>query len=355
MSATEVGGRRRTSAAVLEVAGRPLLLREFALPTPGAGEVLIDVLACTLCASDLHTFTGRRGAAGPLVPGHEVVGRIAALGADPPLSVSGASLRVGDRVTWAVAVACGRCRACVHGAPEHCTERFKYGHAPVERAPLSGGLACHVLLLARTAIAHVPSEVSDAAAAPMMCAGATAMAALRRGSVAESDRVLIVGAGLLGLSAAAGARAAGAREVVIADPSTVRRPLGAAFGATSAVADVSDTARGFDLVIEASGSTEATAAAIDRLAIGGRLVCVGAVLPVEKLEVDPEQLVRGRLTLAGVHNYLPEDLQVALKTLAPYSDALDGLVDPPLSLEEFVEGGHAFREPRGSRACVRPT
>src|SRR5437867_2112418 len=89
---------------------RPLELARFAVPEPRGAEVLIRVSCCTLCRSDLHTHAGRRPGPTPAVLGHEIVGRIAALGPDAPRTdLQGAGLAVGDRVTWTVVTSCGRC------------------------------------------------------------------------------------------------------------------------------------------------------------------------------------------------------------------------------------------------------
>src|SRR5262249_43588288 len=88
---------------------RPLELARFPVPQPRGAELLVRVVGCTLCSSDLHTQAGRRPAPTPTVLGHEVVGRIEAFGREaPPHDFRGKALTVGDRVSWSVAAGCGR-------------------------------------------------------------------------------------------------------------------------------------------------------------------------------------------------------------------------------------------------------
>ena len=335
--------------------GSAMSLVEVPLPRSlGQGEVLVEVRACTLCASDLHTIAGRRPFLSPMVLGHEVVGDVVAVG-------GGAPVEVGQRVVWAVVRPCGRCRSCRRGAPGSCTSRFKYGHESFDVAPLSGGLGGHCLLGSGTAIEHVPEGVSDAVAATAMCAGATAMATLRAGEVREGDDVVVFGAGLLGLSAAAAARRAGARTVAVVDPDPRRAERALAFGATDVVpANGSPStglrslqSRGFDVALELSGATSAAEAGLDALAVGGRLVLAGAVMPVRDLAVNPERLVRLRASIRGVHNYEPRDLAEALGLLDETRYPFDDLISPAVDLGRFARGDLGAVAD-GLRQLVRP-
>lgn len=335
--------------------GKPLTAVEVPLPEPGDGEVLVAVRCCTLCGSDLHTLSGRRSAGAAMVLGHEVVGDVVAVG-------NGARASLGQRVVWALAVPCGSCRACERGEPEYCTARFKYGHAPFESAPLSGGLGGHVLLVSGTAIERVPVGLDDTVAATSMCAGATAAAALRHAGPIEGRRVLVLGTGLLGLTGAAFARAAGATEVVAVDRIQARAERALEFGATkSLVADdgvdgalAAIAPGGFDVALEFTGASPAAATALRALAIGGRLVLVGAVAPAPPIEVEPEDIVRRRLSLIGVHNYTPPDLRTALRLLAESDAPFESTVDAALPLAELEATLHRRSAGRGLRAAFVP-
>jgi len=295
-------------AAVFEEPGRPLAHRSFEAPVLGAGELLVDVDLCTLCGSDLHTLRGARAAPTPSILGHEAVGHVHAAGPDAPAAV-------GERVTWSIAASCGECERCERGLEQKCTRLWKYGHeACAAPSELSGGLAQAIHLRAGTTVVPVPGHVPDEVAAPANCATATVAAALRVAEGVEGREVLVLGAGLLGLTAAAMARAAGARRVTVVDPDPARRGLAARFGADETAAPGGDSAA--DLVLELSGQPEAVEEGLARAGLGARVVLVGSVSPSRPVALDPERVVRGLVRVEGVHNYRPRDLGTAVEFLA---------------------------------------
>jgi len=316
-------------AMVFHEAGRPLELREFPLPRLAEGEVLVRVTCCTLCGSDVHTFEGRRSTPLPTVLGHEIIGQVAQLPPGPEVcSHQGDPLRIGDRITWSVAASCGECFFCNDGLPQKCRRLFKYGHERIsERHPLSGGLADHCHLAAGTAIFRLPSDLSDAVACPANCATATVAAAMRYAGDCAGRVVLIQGAGMLGLTAAAMAGSAGAREVIVCDTVPERLPRADSFGATrtacvdqgegqlAATVEEVTSGRGVDVAVEVSGDPAAIEAGIELLRVGGRYIWVGAVFPARPVTVSAETIVRKILSIQGMHNYAPEDLGSAVRFL----------------------------------------
>lgn len=332
-----------TSRAMVfdEVAGR-LALRRYPLPQLAEGEVLVRITCCTLCGSDIHTYEGRRSTPCPTVLGHEIIGRVVDLPAGSEVcDFAGTPLRIGDRVTWSVAASCGGCFFCTHALPQKCEALFKYGHQRItEQHQLSGGLADHCHLARGTAIFRLSDNLSDAVAAPANCATATVAAALRYATLpydgsCAGQTVLIQGAGMLGLTAAAMAAAGNAREVIVCDTLGERLKRAGSFGATrTAVVDGDDdddgggggaalrdavdratSARGVDIAIDMSGSPSAIETGIGLLRIGGRYVWVGAVFPGRPVSISAETVVRKLLCIQGVHNYAPEDLGIALQFL----------------------------------------
>jgi putative phosphonate catabolism associated alcohol dehydrogenase len=312
-------------AAVLEEVGRPLVLREFPLPVPQAGETLVEVIACTLCGSDLHSLHGRRPVPLPTILGHEILGRVAAFGPGANgRDAAGQPLAVGDRVTWSIVASCGDCFFCRRDLPQKCLRQTKYGHEPLRPGrELTGGLADHCLLAAGTAIFRVPPNISDAVACPANCATATIAAALEAAGPLAGSRVLVMGAGMLGVTAAAWTRALGAADVVCCDVAPERLELAARFGATrtcstaelpSAMAELT-AGHGVDVAFELTGSPEAFEAALPQVRIGGTVVLVGSVFPSRPVPLLLEQIVRRCLTLRGIHNYAPRHLAAALAFL----------------------------------------
>jgi alcohol dehydrogenase len=297
------------------------------LPHPGQGEVLVGVACCALCGSDLHTYSGRRSGPAPTVLGHEIVGRILELGPSAPQTdVNGSPLRVGDRVTWSIVVSCGRCFFCERGLPQKCERLFKYGHEQATPGNvLHGGLADHCLLRPNTVLVRLPDDLPDAVACPLSCATATVAAVLRASGGCRDEVVLVQGAGMLGLTACAMARAAGARAVICWDSDAGRLTLAEQFGATAlAGADREPLAdvvarlterRGVDVALELTGAVEALETGLPLVRIGGRYTWAGAVAPTRPVAVLPEMVVRRMLQIRGVHNYAPADLQAALSFL----------------------------------------
>ncbi len=320
-------------AMVFDEVARRLELRRYPLPQLAEGEVLVRITCCTLCGSDIHTYEGRRATPCPTVLGHEIIGRVADLPAGPEVcDFGGTRLQIGDRITWSVAASCGGCFFCTNALPQKCEELFKYGHQRItERHQLSGGLADHCHLARGTAIFRLPADLSDAVACPANCATATTAAAFRYSGSCAGEVVLIQGAGMLGLTAAAMAAASGAREVIVCDTAPERLRRADSFGATRTAVVVDDdddggaalrlavdratSARGVDIAIDMSGSAAAMETGIELLRIGGRYVWVGAVFPGRPVSISAETVVRKLLCIQGVHNYTPEDLGSALQFL----------------------------------------
>ena len=345
---------------------RPLELVDAPTPTPRGAELLVRMTCCTLCSSDLHTHAGRRTVPTPTVLGHEIVGRIEAFGsAAARHDFRGAALEVGVRISWSVAAGCGDCFFCADGLPQKCATLFKYGHERVEPGrPFAGGLADYVVLQPGTAVLRVPDRLSDSAAAPANCATATVAAVLRTAGPIAGRSVLVFGAGMLGLTACAMARAAGASAVLVSDPDDARRRRALAFGATDAFAPEESAVRlgaitggrGADVTLELAGVAAAVEAGLALMRIGGTLVLAGTVLPTPRVSFDPEALVRRMLTIRGVHNYAPGDLAAALDFLDgagnayPFAD----LVGRSFPLAE-IEAAFAFaHEHPGKRVAVVP-
>lgn len=356
-------------AAVFVGPGQPLELRRFPLPIPGPGEALVAVECCTICGSDLHTVRGARSEPIPSILGHEVLGTVASVGDPPPRGLDGVPLRPEERITWSVAVSCGDCDRCRRGLPQKCRTLFKYGHSLAEgTAALSGGLSEYLLLRRGSAVARIPNEVPAETICPVNCAAATIAAAFRAAGPVHDRRVLIQGAGALGLYAAAVARAQGAAGVTVSDPDPRRLERARQFGADSTIsvpsdrdASPPDAAAGsgpaaFDVIVEVSGASAAVAAAFDLASVGGRIILVGSVLPSPAVALDPEAVVRRCLTIIGVHNYAPVDLQTAVDFIANSANLFPfaQLVERTFPLDDAGAAiDWAIRE-RPLRVAVRP-
>lgn len=356
---------KTAKAAVLEEVGKPLVLREFPLPLPENSEVLVEVIACTICGSDLHTLHGRRAAPLPTILGHEILGRVAAFGPRAAaFDAQGRPLAIGDRVTWSIVASCGDCFYCDRGLPQKCLSQMKYGHEPLHRPrALTGGLADHCLLRAGTAIFRVPSDLCDAVACPANCATATIAAAMEAAGPVEGQSILVMGAGMLGVTAIAWSRWLGASAVIACDETLERLELASRFGATRvcspaalpAAVGESTAERGVDVVFELTGSPDAFEAAWPLVRMGGAIVLVGSVFPSRAVSMLLEQIVRRCLSLRGVHNYSPRHLAAALLFLSSErATPFESLVAPWQPLES-VNAALASPLPAGSlRLGIRP-
>ncbi len=360
---------RTSLAAVFHAAGTPLQLREFPLPSPQSGEALVRIECCTVCGSDLHTITGARREAVPSILGHETIGRITAVGDPPPSDLDGNPLQPGDRVTWSNCVSCGRCDRCQNRLPQKCRSLSKYGHDVAEgRSALSGGFAESMLLREGTAVVKIDSEIPAEVVCPANCATATVVAAYRSAGQIEGRRLLIFGAGLLGLTASAFAHSHGASRITVCDQDENRLRLAERFGATDTVRwdadhDVfrknlsrDESPALYDMVLELSGSPDAVEAACPLADVGAKIVLVGSVMKSRPVHIDPERIVRQWLCIHGVHNYAPDDLRGAIDFLCrhhrdyPFSEA----VQQTWPLSEVNDAIQTALADRPLRVAIRP-
>ncbi|MGI5255685.1 NAD(P)-dependent alcohol dehydrogenase [Streptomyces angustmyceticus] len=269
-------------AAVLHGPGR-LSIEERPVPAPGPGEVLVRVEAVGTCGSDVHYY--RHGRIGdfvvrePLVLGHEAAGTVVACG---PGTDAG---RTGRRVSIEPGTPCGSCDECRPGRYNLCPDMRFLATPPVD------GAFCQYLAV-REDFAHEVPDTLTIEEAALLEPLSVAVWACRKARVAPGDRVLITGAGPIGLVAAQTARAFGAREVLVTDVVPHRLALARAAGATAvdvsrtplAEADYTPT-----VLLECSGVPAVSSEAIRTVGRAGRVVLIGmggseASLPVSRVQ-----------------------------------------------------------------------
>ncbi len=345
---------RGSRAVVFETDSKRFSLTELEPYAVQPGEVLVNVTCCTICGSDMHTYSGRRAGHASAVLGHEIIGTVESWAGPAPLDYCGEPIYAGQRITWGLSASCDDCRFCRSGMPQKCETLFKYGHAGFDNIRSTGGLADQCVLMPGTKIFPVPDELADEVACPANCATATVMAAIRLAEdicCLAGKRVLVVGLGMLGLTACAVCSAKGCETVVGIDPNSARRAMGREFGATD-LWDSSELNHGkikdeFDITLEFSGVSQAVDLAVRYLAIGGVAVLAGSVFPGSALNLDPENVVRRLLTVRGIHNYRAADLETALKFLVehhrhfPFQKLVStpfGLTDVQLAFDTATRG-----------------
>lgn len=297
-----------------------MALRALQRPQLASGEILVRVLGCTICASDLHTYSGRRQSPSPSILGHEAVGEIIEIAGDTPrVDYAKASLVVGDRVTWGIVAHCGQCWTCRRGLTQKCLNGIKYGHhAFAPGNELRGAFAEACVLAPGTTVVKLPSELPLETACPASCATATASAAMEAAGALFARDVAIFGAGMLGLTLAAMCKQKQAASVTMIEPHPFRRGLAEQFGADRILTPeefVAMSGPGLDAAFEASGNSENVSHTLHQLKPGGTLVLLGAVFPSGETKILPERMVRQCLTLRGVHNYGPQHLLQAVNFL----------------------------------------
>lgn len=281
-------------AAEVRTPGGPFELVERDLPEPGPGHVRIAVEASGVCHTDVHFVNhALPGLVAPVVPGHEVAGRIDAVGE----GISAEDWAVGRRVAvgW-FGGSCGHCTACRAGDFIHCP-RLK-----VPGAAYPGGYASH-LVVPVDALAAVPDGLTAAEAAPLGCAGVTTFQSLRRSGARPGDLVAVIGIGGLGHLAVQYAAKFGFETVAIARGED-KRKLAATLGAHHYI----------------DSTAEEPAAALQRL--GGAKVVLGTAHSSAAMEAGLNGLgAGGNLVLAG---FTGEALQVRPTELAPLTRRVSG-------------------------------
>jgi len=317
---------------VIERYGEPLRMADLPAPSPGPGQVLVRVLGCGVCRSDLKVVAGAMPFSAtlslPHVPGHEISGEIAALG-------PGASASVGDRVVVYHYWSCRNCPYCQAGEENLCLNLRGWAGFS------SPGGFQEYLAVPDDCVLPLPDNVAPQRGGPLTCALGTAYhAVVTRGGLRAGESAVILGAGGVGLHAVQVARACGAAAYAVdvqAHRLAAAQEVGA-FGAfpagEEAGARVREATRGLgaDLVIDTVGHHGSVIAAAALARSGGRIVEVGYTTLAEEYPPLPtERLVLGQLTVLGSRYATRRELRSAIGLVAR------GLVRPVISAEVPLE------------------
>jgi alcohol dehydrogenase len=293
-------------AMVLDNIGGRLEVREVAIPVPPVGGVAVQVYATGLCRSDWHAWAGHDDIALPHVPGHELAGVVAAVGAGVE------KWSVGDRVTVPFVCGCGVCEWCRAGDAQICPDQEQPGFTHW------GSFAEYVALhAADTNLVAVPDAVSFEAAASLGCRFATAYRALTgRARLARGEWTTVIGAGGVGLSSVMIAKALGAKVIAV-DRNSGALDAAEALGADHVlVADGCDvpaqvheiTGGGSHVAVDAVGSEQTLETSILSLRRRGRHVQVGLLPPVNgHPRVPMARVIAWELDLLGSHGMAAAD------------------------------------------------
>jgi L-idonate 5-dehydrogenase len=308
-------------------------LEEVARPDPGPGEVVLAVGACGICGTDLHWYHGEF-ILPRTCPGHEIAGTVASVGA------GAGALKEGDRVTVEGFASCGHCRYCLAGDYHYCSGLRMFG------MNLAGGFADYLAMPARHCF---PVGTMDLATAALGEPLAVAIHGVRIAGLAIGQRVLVLGAGTIGLMAVVAARAGGAGEILV----TARRPqqkaAALALGADRVFDDADEAAlqaaaaeSPIDVVIESVGGAANTLDVAVRASRPGGTICLLGVYT--KPFAFPAMITVGReLTIKGslVYNRSGSraDFDIAVDLLQRHGAQLaNTLITHRLPLDRLSEG-----------------
>jgi 2-desacetyl-2-hydroxyethyl bacteriochlorophyllide A dehydrogenase len=331
------------NAVVFESVGS-LALRSVPDPTPQPDEVVLRVAQAGICGTDLHIFRGEYLSTFPLIPGHEFVGEVVAVGRD----VRG--IAVGQRAVGDPNLSCGNCEFCRSLQPNHCRRWQAVG---VTRA---GAFAEYVALPAR-AVYPVPDSIDDAAAAfiePLACV----VYALGRIRVRAGDDVLIFGGGPMGLLLTQALRRVGGARLTLVEPNAQRAELARRVGADAVLtpAEASELPRDpgkFHVVVDATGLPRVIERALDPLRPGGTYLQFGVAPIGAQAAWEPYRIFRNDWTIVGSFA-LSQTFAPAIRWLEAGAIDVAPLVSHVLPLAEFAAGFAEFAGGRSLKVHVRP-
>lgn len=326
-----------------------LWLEDVALPEIGRDDVLVKVLKTGVCGTDLHISEWDSWAAAhvpvPMVVGHEFVGRIVAVGEDVR------ELDEGDLVSGEGHLVCGRCRNCMAGRRVQCarTEAIGVNHP--------GAFAEFVALPATNAWRHPPGI--DLEVAAIFDPFGNAVHASLTFPVLGED-VLITGAGPIGIMAAIVARHAGARHVVITDPSAYRLDLARSIGVTRAVdaneqslvsaMDDLEMREGFDVGLEMSGKPDALRTMLTHMTHGGKIAMLG--LPTEEFGIDWNRLVMNAHTVKGIYGREMFETWYSMSVLVQAGVDIAPVITHRFKADDFAQAFEVVRDARCGKVLL---
>ena len=364
----------RIRAAVLEEFAAPLVVQEVELAEPAPGEVLVRLIACGVCHTDMYTASGVDPSGyAPTVLGHEGAGVVERCGEGVTL------LAEGDHVVTLFSPQCGRCIHCVSPLTNLCLairEQQNQGYMPdgTTRLSLGGEPLRHFMgtstfaeytVMPEIALARIDPEAPLDRACLFACGLSTGLgAAMRTAAVREGSTCVIFGAGMVGLGAVAGARLQGAERIVCVDVSPQRLDLARGQGATDvllggegAVAEILEMTGGFgaDYTFEATGNVAVMRQAVETARMGWGLCTVcGVAGRGETLDVVPRLLITGRRVCGSSFGGLKgrEDVPRLIDRYMAGEIDVDPFISHRLTLDQVNDGFALMEAQDGIRSVI---
>ena len=322
-------------AAVFKRPGLPLVIEDRPDPKPMSGQAVLKVQRCGICGSDVHWSSGHGTTFAPeWVPGHEYCGEVVEVGS------GGSDLKIGDLVTSLPTIACGACSACLIGDPMRCSgTRVSTSHAFAE----------YVLIGERSAV-KVPAMVSaaDAALTEPLCCGLRVVYLTK---MQPGSRVLIIGAGPIGLATAYWARLLGAGPIAITARSPRASRIALEMGATRFLIssdrlaeEATEALHGPpDVVFECSGAEGMIAKSVECAKVGGTVGIVGFCSVPDSFV--PSVAVLKEVTFVFSLVYSRRDFEHSLDVMNKGDVAATLMITDTVSLDELPAALEALRRP----------
>jgi 2-desacetyl-2-hydroxyethyl bacteriochlorophyllide A dehydrogenase len=326
-------------AAVWEKPGK-VTVTDAPDPSPGHGELVVQVGVCGICGTDVHIADGEFPPTPyPIIPGHEFAGLVVARGEGVP-----GDWRDGERVAVDPSLFCGHCPACRAGRGNLCANWNAIGDT------VNGAFAEYVAVPAVNAY-RIPDSVTDNQGAliePLSCA----VHGLRRIGPVIGQDVLLMGAGTMGLLLLQLLNQAGARSVAVVDRKAARLEAATAVGAASVAADVSELGpRVFDVAVDATGAPAAIEAAFRSLERGGRLLIFGVTSGDAEISLSPFRIYNDEITVLGSMAVL-NSFGAAADLMASGVIETGPLLGQPFALDEFPQALASVRHGEGIKVQV---
>lgn len=330
-------------------------VKEYRVPQPAAGALVLSVRRANVCGSDIHQFHYDSPALREAALGHEFVGQVYSLGEGVTHDNAGQPIEVGDRVAPVYYVTCRRCASCLRGDFGMCSNALREMSKNPDTAPhFFGGFGTHYYVNPDQYFFKVPDELDDRIVAGANCGLAQMLFAFDRSQVGDGSTVVVQGAGGLGLNAVAVAKERGATVIVI-DGVPERIGLAERFGADyvidmnelgsprtrlERVLDLTD-GMGADGVVEVTGVSAAFAESVAFARGGGEVISVGNLNVGERFEIpiSPGIITRKNLRVKGILRYDPWYLHSALAFLKRTSGKypFNALTEKAYSLDELAQ------------------
>jgi D-arabinose 1-dehydrogenase-like Zn-dependent alcohol dehydrogenase len=307
---------KTSQAAVVREFGKDIDIEDVQVPQqlePRA--LLVQIDCCSICGTDVHLWEGSLALKVdlPVILGHEMVGRIVAMGQNAEQDSVGQPLKMGDRIIWSH-TSCGSCYYCtVERQPTLCQHRRAYMYETMEKSPfLLGGFSQYGYVLPESGRIKVPDNIEDKLASLSSCAFRSVINSFDQiGTIRPTDTVLIQGTGPLGLLAIGVAKVSGAKKIIAIGAPDSRLQLAEDFGADlilsvekldpearKAIVMEETGGRGPSIAFEFSGHAGAFAEGLDLTTKGGRYMVVGQ-LGEGKVSIQPSMITKKNLKVFG--------------------------------------------------------